>query len=130
LPRAKQGAARHTARSAQIEKHRSVCPVACTLDLVGDKWTLLIVRDLMSGKTHFKEFLASPEGIATNILTARLVRLASHGLIERYPSGEIAGREAYRLTEKGGSLRRLLGEIKAWGLHHIDGTDARVRTGH
>ena len=104
-----------------------MCPVACTLDLVGDKWTLLIVRDLMSGKSHFKEFLASPEKIATNILAERLARLASNGIIERYPSNEIAGREAYRLTEKGRSLRPLLAQIKAWGLDHIDGTDARLR---
>jgi DNA-binding HxlR family transcriptional regulator len=129
LPRAKQGAARprNKASPAQNENRRSVCPVACTLDLFGDKWTLLIVRDLMSGKSHFKEFLASPEKIATNILAERLARLASNGLIERYPSSDIAGREAYRLTEKGRSLRGLMFQIKAWGLDHIDGTDARLR---
>jgi DNA-binding HxlR family transcriptional regulator len=129
LPRAKQGAARprNKASPAQNGNRRSVCPVACTLDLFGDKWTLLIVRDLMSGKSHFKEFLASPEKIATNILAERLARLASNGLIERYPSSDIAGREAYRLTEKGRSLRGLMVQIKAWGLDHIDGTDARLR---
>jgi DNA-binding HxlR family transcriptional regulator len=129
LPHAKQRAAGHRnkATPAQNEKRRSVCPIACTLDLVGDKWTLLIVRDLMSGKSHFKEFLASPEKIATNILTERLARLASNGLIERYPSSDIAGRAAYRLTEKGRSLRGLMAQIKAWGLDHIDGTDARVQ---
>jgi DNA-binding HxlR family transcriptional regulator len=97
------------------------------LDLFGDKWTLLIVRDLLSGKSHFKEFLASPEKIATNILAERLARLASNGLIERYPSSDIAGREAYRLTEKGRSLRGLMVQLKAWGLDHIDGTDARLQ---
>ena len=129
MPHAKQRAAGHRnkATPAQNEKRRSVCPIACTLDLVGDKWTLLIVRDLMSGKSHFKEFLASPEKIATNILTERLARLASNGLIERYPSSDIAGREAYRLTEKGRSLRGLMAQIKAWGLDHISGTDARVQ---
>jgi DNA-binding HxlR family transcriptional regulator len=81
----------------------------------------------MGGKSHFKEFLASPEKIATNILAERLARLASNGLIERYPSSDIAGREAYRLTEKGRSLRGLMAQIKAWGLDHIDGTDARLR---
>jgi len=130
LPRAKQGAARHRnkASPAQNENRRSVCPIACTLDLFGDKWTLLIVRDLLSGKAHFKEFLASPEKIATNILAERLARLASNGLIERYPSSDIAGREAYRLTEKGRSLRGLMAQLKAWGLDHIDGTDARLQT--
>jgi len=129
LPHAKGGPARrrNKVNSAQGESRRSVCPIACTLDLVGDKWTLLIVRDLMSGKSHFKEFLASPENIATNILADRLARLASNGLIERYPSSDIAGREAYRLTEKGRSLRALVGQIKAWGLDHIDGTEVRVQ---
>jgi DNA-binding HxlR family transcriptional regulator len=129
LPRAKQSAARpgSGANPAQNENRRSVCPVACTLDLLGDKWTLLIVRDLLSGKAHFKEFLASPEKIATNILAERLARLASNGLIERYPSSGVAGRGAYRLTEKGRSLRGLMLQLKTWGLDHIDGTDARLK---
>lgn len=104
-----------------------MCPVACSLDLFGDKWTLLIVRDLLGGKSQFKDFLASPEKIATNILAERLDRLESNGLVERYPSGNIAGREAYRLTEKGRSLRPLMAQFKAWGLAHIDGTDARMQ---
>ena len=129
MPRAKQGAARprNKASPAQNENRRSVCPIACTLDLFGDKWTLLIVRDLLSGKSHFKEFLASPEKIATNILAERLARLASNSLVERYPSSDIAGREAYRLTEKGRSLRGLMGQLKAWGLDHIDGTEVRLQ---
>jgi DNA-binding HxlR family transcriptional regulator len=128
LPAAKQSTARRRSKAETVrnQNRRSVCPIACTLDLVGDKWTLLIVRDLMSGKSHFKEFLASPEKIATNILTERLGRLATTGLVERYPSSDIAGREAYRLTEKGRSLRGLMVQIKSWGLDHIDGTDARV----
>ena len=130
MPRARQGVARprKKASPAQNENRRSVCPVACSLDLFGDKWTLLIVRDLLRGKSHYKEFLASPEKIATNILAERLSRLASNGLIERYPSSDIAGREAYRLTEKGRSLRGLMGQLKAWGLDHIDGTEARLQT--
>jgi len=118
-PRKKAGASPDPSR-------RSVCPVACTLDLFGDRWTLLVVRDLLGGKSHFKEFLASPEKIATNILAERLARLASNGLVERYPSDELVGREAYRLTEKGRSLRALMGQLKAWGLDHIEGTDARL----
>jgi DNA-binding HxlR family transcriptional regulator len=110
----------------QPEKRRSVCPVACTLDIIGDKWSLLIIRDMLGGKTHFKEFSASPEKIATNILTERLKRLAYRGLIERYPSSDVLGKDAYRLTEKGRSLRGLLAQVKAWGLEHIPGTDARL----
>jgi len=128
MPRHRQGAARprNKPRAVQADNPRSVCPVACALDLFGDKWTLLIIRDLLGGKSHFKEFLASPERIATNILAERLARLASNGLIERYPSSDIAGREAYRLTERGRSLRELMKQLKAWGLNHIDGTEARV----
>ena len=129
MPRANQVAARPRIKASpvHIENRRSVCPVACALDLFGDRWTLLIVRDLLSGKSHFKEFLASPEKIATNILAERLARLAANGLIGRYPSSDIAGREAYRLTEKGLSLRGLMAQLKAWGLDHIDGTDARLQ---
>jgi DNA-binding HxlR family transcriptional regulator len=106
---------------------RSVCPVACTLDLIGDKWTLLVIRDLLFGKAHFKEFMASPEHVATNILTERLVRLSDSGLIERYPSEVFPGREAYRLTAKGKSLTPLLEQMAAWGLKHIEGTSARLK---
>jgi DNA-binding HxlR family transcriptional regulator len=129
LPHAKRGAARDRTKAnpAQHGNRRSVCPIACTLDLVGDKWTLLIVRDLMGGKAHFKEFLASPEKIATNILAERLARLVAGGIIERYPSSDIAGRDAYRLTDKGRSLRALMMQIKVWGLDHIDGTEARLQ---
>ncbi len=129
MPRAKQGAGRPRNKMSPVqgENRRSVCPVACSLDLFGDKWTLLIVRDLLRGKSHFKEFLASPEKIATNILANRLARLAANGVVERYPSSDIAGREAYRLTEKGRSLRGLMGQLKAWGLDHIDGTQARLQ---
>jgi DNA-binding HxlR family transcriptional regulator len=128
VARATRGAARSRSKAIPSqESRRSVCPIACTLDLLGDKWTLLIVRDLMSGKAHFKEFLASPEKIATNILAERLARLVSNDLIERHPSSAIVGREAYRLTEKGRSLRGLMSQMKAWGLDHIDGTEARMQ---
>jgi len=118
---------RKTSSVPRAQGRRSVCPIACTLDLVGDRWTLLVVRDMLSGKSQFKEFLASPERIATNILAQRLARLTEYGLVERYASGQTAGREAYRLTERGRSLRSLLGQVKDWGLRHIDGTDARVQ---
>jgi len=106
---------------------RSPCPIACTLDLVGDKWTLLVVRDLMLGRSYFREFAASPEGIATNILSDRLNRLVKHELAEKYPSHEQSGREAYRLTSKGRSLGRIVREIKEWGLANIQGTEARLK---
>ena len=110
----------------RTSKQRSVCPMACTLDIVGDRWTLLVIRDLFLGKSHFKEFLASPEKIATNILSERLERLGEHGLIEAFPSSLHPGRQAYRLTAKGKSLLPLITAIRDWGLEHVDGTEARL----
>jgi DNA-binding HxlR family transcriptional regulator len=107
-------------------KKRSPCPVACTLDLIGDKWTLLVVRDMACGKSLFKEFVASPEKIATNILTDRLNRLVEGGLAEKY-SAEQSGREAYRLTKKGKSLLPVLSAVVEWGLANIKGTEARMK---
>jgi DNA-binding HxlR family transcriptional regulator len=64
---------------------RSGCPIAATLDLVGDKWSLVIVRDMLMGKRRYGEFLASPEGITTNILADRLKRMEDLGLISKAP---------------------------------------------
>lgn len=101
---------------------RSVCPVACVLDLVGDRWTLLVVRDLLRGKRSFEEFAASPEGIATNILAARLKQLVEAGLVERRSDAADRRRVFYQLTPAGERLRSLVKAIAAWGLRHIPGT--------
>ena len=105
---------------------RSCCPVACTLDVIGDKWSLLVVRDLLLGRAHFKEFAASPERIATNILADRLARLVDHGLAEKFPSPEQPGRDAYRLTPRGKSLKPVVAAIMKWGLANIDGAEAKL----
>lgn len=105
---------------------RSTCPLANTLDLIGDKWTLIVIRDLFSGKTHFKEFSESPEHIATNILSNRLRRLRKLNFIATFPSPIYQGRKAYQLTQKGKSLRPLLKSISNWGLEHISGTRASI----
>ncbi|RLT21402.1 MAG: transcriptional regulator [Planctomycetota bacterium] len=110
-----------------VKTRRSPCPVACTLDLIGDKWTLLLIRDMSFGRSHFKEFSQSPEGIATNILADRLARLVESGLAEKFPSPEVPGREAYRLTEKGESLRPIMMALAKWGLDHIEGTAALMK---
>ena len=99
---------------------RSECPIASSLDIVGDKWTLLVLRDLLDGKSRFSELERSPEGIPTNILTERLRRLASHGLIERQP-GE-GRRVDYEVTPKGQAMRPVLLAMATWGNDHIDGT--------
>ena len=97
------------------EVRRSPCPIACSLDLLGDRWTLLIIRDLYLGKSLFKEFLASPEKIASNILSARLSKLCQAGLVER-------NGQAYLLSAKGRSVLPLLEALRQWGLEHIPET--------
>ena len=106
---------------------RSCCPVACSLDLLGDKWTLLVVRDLLHGRRHFRDFLASPERISTNILADRLAKLRRSGLAEKYPSCDLPGREAYRLTAKGKTLAKFVRQLADWGLKHIEGTEQKLK---
>jgi DNA-binding HxlR family transcriptional regulator len=105
---------------------RSVCPIACTLDIVGDRWTMLVVRDLFLGRKYFKDFLSSPEAISTNILTDRLNRLAKAGIVETTPDPATVGRYMYMLTTKGRTLVPLLEFMKEWGLSNIKGTSARL----
>jgi DNA-binding HxlR family transcriptional regulator len=107
---------------------RSMCPVACALDIVGDKWTLLVVRDLVLGRRYFKEFLASPEGIATNILTDRLNRLTKAGIVKTFPDPATIGRNQYSLTDKGHAMTPIIKSIADWGLRHIKGTSQRLQS--
>lgn len=100
--------------------------MACALDVLGDRWTLLVVRDLFLGRSRFKEFAASPEGIPTNILSDRLARLVRHGIAEQLPADDGTKRLAYRLSEKGTALGSVLKEIRDWGLRWEEGTEARL----
>jgi DNA-binding HxlR family transcriptional regulator len=93
---------------------RSPCPIAITLDVVGDKWSLLVVRDLSSGKTRFTEILASPEGVTTNILADRLKRLEQQGVIRRALYQDRPPRYAYELTDKGRALLPVLEAMCRW----------------
>src|ERR687887_2916441 len=95
---------------------RSPCPVAYSLDIFGDRWTLLVIRDLFFGRTRFKDFAASPEGIPTNILSDRLERLLERRIIEQIPAADGTKRLAYRLTEKGKALGPVLKAMRSWGL--------------
>src|SRR5437763_6268082 len=95
---------------------RSPCRVAFSLDIFGDRWTLLVIRDLFFGRSRFKEFAASPEGIPTNILTDRLERLLARGIIEQIPAKDGTKRLAYSLTKKGKALGRVLRAMRDWGL--------------
>lgn len=112
-------------KAGPVER-RSPCPIACALDLIGDRWTMLVVRDLMLGRTRFKEFRLSPEGIPTNILSERLERLIAAGVIEQRPVEAGGKRMAYALTESGSALRGVLMSMLDWGLKFIPGTAARM----
>jgi DNA-binding HxlR family transcriptional regulator len=121
-------------RRKQIEKkdiapRRSSCPVACSLDIFGDRWTLLIVRDLFYGRARFKDFTASPEGIPTNILADRLERLQANGVAEQIPAEDGTKRLAYRLTEKGKALGPVLKAVRDWGLAWDKSTRAGLKPG-
>jgi DNA-binding HxlR family transcriptional regulator len=111
-------------RNQAGEVLRSPCPVACGLDLLGDRWTLLVVRDLMLGRERFKEFAASPEGIPSNILAERLQRLMRHGIAEQMPAADGSQRMAYRLTAKGRALRPVVKALRDWALHWEPETEA------
>jgi DNA-binding HxlR family transcriptional regulator len=111
-----------------MQPHRSPCPIACTLDLIGDRWTLLIIRDMLFwNKQRFEEFLDSPEGISTNILASRLKALEEMNLVEKRPYGNHSRRMNYCLTEQGKSLRPVLKAITIWGLKQISDTQVSDR---
>jgi DNA-binding HxlR family transcriptional regulator len=101
---------------------RSSCAIANTLDLVGDKWSLLVIRDMLHGKKTYGELLDSPEGIPTNILADRLKRLEEAGLIVSSAYQERPVRYAYTLSDKGEALGDILLALVRWGKTHIPGT--------
>lgn len=101
-------------------RHRkSDCPIHFALEVFGDAWTLLIIRDLMfKGRTTYTDFLRAEEGIATNVLADRLVRLEADGLIEKDGGGERLGARSYRLTAKGIDLLPVMLDVIAWSAKH------------
>jgi len=103
---------------------RSGCPISIALAILGDSWTLLIVRDLMfKGRKAFKDFLEAEEGIASNILTERLQRLKCAGIVLKRRDPKDARRFVYRLTEKGMALAPVLVELVLWSAR-FEQTDA------
>lgn len=111
---------------ARAHRKRSACPVACTLDIVGDRWTMLVIRDLLAGKKRYGEFLASPEHIPTNILADRLKRVEREGLVATAPYSLHPVRVEYHLTAKGRELGWAVEALAVWGLKHIPGTRRRI----
>lgn len=114
---------------APPSSHRSPCPVSCALDLLGDRWTLLVIRDLILGRTRFKDFISSPEGIPTNILSERLERLLLADIIRQVPASDGGKRMAYELTDKGLALRPVLKSLRDWGLTWEPGTQVLLQPG-
>lgn len=109
------------------------CPVARTLDVVGEWWTLLIVRDALLGASRFEDFKAT--GIADNILSARLRRLVDEGVLQRVPYQDRPERHEYVLTAKGRALGPVVQALRGWGLRWTSGEDlspppVHVECGH
>ena len=101
---------------------RSSCPITNVLDLLGDKWTLLVIRDLVLGKRRYQEFLASPEAMASNILAERLNRLLAAELIRRHAYQRNPVRYEYSLSKRGKDLEPILEAIIVWGKKQYPGT--------
>ncbi len=96
-------------------KWRSECPISSGLDILGDKWSLLIVRDLIVyGTRTYSEFSQSAERISTNILANRLKLLTTLGVIERVDADRVARNNAFQLTKSGKELRKVLEELGSW----------------
>ena len=120
------GVQTETKQSQRSRSHaeRSPCPIARALDIVGDRWTLLVIRDLMFfGKRQFGQFLESIERMPTNILADRLRRLSDSALISRKPYQTNPVRYHYELTEKGSELRPTIEALARWAQDHLDSAE-------
>jgi DNA-binding HxlR family transcriptional regulator len=116
-------------RKKAVAKRRSGCPLNATVEMLGDRWSLLIIRDMMLRGAHtYKEFLECYEGIATNILADRLRKLQAYGIIVAEPDPRDARKVTYLLTAKGIGLAPVLTEMVLWAAAHEDtGNQALVR---
>ena len=104
---------------------RSDCPISCSLDLIGDKWSLLIIRDMLFlGKSTYNEFLASSENISTNILNDRLIMLTESGLISYTGT---AKRKKYFLTKMGLYMKPILESAGEFGMKYFKGTKTHMQ---
>lgn len=103
------------------DAHRSGCPINLTLEILGDKWSLLIIRDIIFGnKRHFRELLTqSQEGIASNILADRLKRLLEEGVLSKADDPSHKQKSVYSLTEKGIELLPILAQMAVWGRKYL-----------
>jgi len=119
------------ARRYSFSKRRSGCPVSVSLDLLGDRWSLIVVRDLMlRGYRTFREFQIAGEGISSNILSDRLHKLEAAGILTAEPAEDDGRSTHYRLTSKGITLAPVLLELLIWAAHHEDTTVPRSFIAH
>ncbi|MEP3225398.1 MAG: helix-turn-helix domain-containing protein [Parasphingorhabdus sp.] len=102
------------------QPHKQTCPVAASLNIMGDSWTLLIVREAFNGATRFTEF-QSQTGIAKNLLASRLTTMINAGLLEKQDIGTHGARHAYQLTEKGRALAPIMVALSQWGNEWVYG---------
>jgi DNA-binding HxlR family transcriptional regulator len=108
------------------KRYGQACPVAKSLEVVGDRWTLLLVRDMLSGPRRFQDFQQSLPGIPPNILSDRLKLMDEHGLVTRRFYSEHPPRAEYALTERGRELGVVVGALAAWGSRHVHRQTALV----
>lgn len=106
-----------------IMRYRSTCPVASFLDIAGDRWSLLIVRELFVGRKTYSEMLHMPESIATNILVDRLKKLQDHQIIGMIKMPNNSKTKHYYLTEKGVDLYSVMCEMSVWTRKHLEGIE-------
>ncbi len=110
------------------KSYDQACPVAKALEVLGDRWTLLIVRDLLRGPRRFQDFQTSLKGIAPTILSDRLKLMEEHGLITRSFYSDHPPRAEYLLTNKGKQLEIVVGALAVWGTRHVHHDMALVHT--
>ena len=112
---------------SRVYASQEFCPVARTLDIVGDRWTLLVLRDIGLGHTRYNQLLESCSGISTNLLSDRLKKLEERRFVERVLYSDHPPRAEYRLTEKGEDFGHVLRAMYRWGTKHEPrDTDAQL----
>ncbi|TMB66218.1 MAG: helix-turn-helix transcriptional regulator [Chloroflexi bacterium] len=112
---------------ARTQPYAQACPIARTLDIIGDRWTLLIIRDLFLGRSRFNEFRQSTPRISPRLLSERLKRLEEEELVERDLLAGYPPRAEYRLTAKGRSLFPVLFAMGSWGFEHLFADEPELR---
>ena len=108
-------------------KTQEACPVARSLDVIGDRWTVLVLRDLILGRSKFKDLLESLQGISPNLLAQRIKLLEEQGIVERVFYSDHPPRAEYCMTEKGNELIPVLRAIAEWGYKYELDDEKRAR---